>query len=331
MRSSAAKESGSRKKFVTEISKSCKQRARLARVRAQIDEVAGQIGESVHLHPARDAAEDGGALVVGKIAPRPRAQKGQHIAQRRLVLVRRKLGWLRGVRPVLGGQLQLSAVLHVGEQPRGHLLHPEHPIHHARGDGRARHVGVLRLVGVLRDGQPAEFLDPLQPERPVAARAGEDHRHGLRSVCLRQRAEKVVHRHAFPARFLRVGQAQMPIGRGEKLARRDHIHGVRLHRGAVRRHDHRHRRGALEHLRQRALVLRRKMQDDHESHPGIHRHRRKEFLQRPDAARRPAEPDNRQHGKAPGRHRVVGLLSKRLLRYVRGNDRKTVLSGRSSG
>jgi hypothetical protein len=74
-----------------------------------------------------------------------------------------------------------------------------------------RHSRVLRLVWVLRDGQPTAFLDPLQAERAVARYAGKHDCHRLRPMRLRQRAKEDIHRRALASEVMRFRQAQMPI------------------------------------------------------------------------------------------------------------------------
>ena len=114
-----------------------------------------------------------------------------------------------------------------------------------------------------------------------------------------------------PRRRLQIGQPQMPVVRGEMLARRNHINAVRLDLHTLRRLHHAHLRRAPQQVRQRALVLRREVQDHHESHPAIRRHRGEKFA----AAPRCSPPTRRARPSAPSCSRA----SARCCRGCPGN------------
>ena len=89
----------------------------------------------------------------------------------------------------------------------------------------------------------------------------------------------------------------------------------------------RHRGGALEQLREEALVLGGKVQDDHEGHAALRGHCRKELLQRREAAGRAAQSHHGQHAEAARGDHVVDLRAVVLLDDVRRDLGQTILGG----
>ena len=76
----------------------------------------------------------------------------------------------------------------VGQAP-WRFLRGQNEIHHAGGDGAARHA--VEFGGfILGEGDAPFGFDGPQSERAVRGRAGEDHSDRIALPILRQRAEK---------------------------------------------------------------------------------------------------------------------------------------------
>ena len=73
---------------------------------------------------------------------------------------------------------------------------------------------------------------------------------------------------------------QNAVQDGHVLVRRNHIHAVRLNRGAILDLDHAHDRSALKQFGHDAFARRVEMLDDDERHAAVFRHMRKEMFQR---------------------------------------------------
>ncbi len=281
------------------------QRAGLAGMGAHERQVIGQGLDAADAHAPGDPAQDRRPLVVAEVAPGLRPQIGEHVAQRGFALIGRDLGRLCRLRPGLGRQLEPAEQLVIAADPGRHLGDAQHPVDHSGGDCRARHPGVLGLVGVLGNRQAAALLDALDADRAVAIGAREDDRCRARPVGIGQGAKEHVDGDAPAAVGRDVGAVQIAVRRGDRLAGRDDVDVVGLDPRRVAHLVHRHGRRALQDRRQQALVVDREVHDDDEGEAGLGRRRFEESLQGGDSARRSAEADHRQHRVGAGRHGVV--------------------------
>ena len=245
------------------------QGGRLGRVQLEKLAIGGQVGKRIHLQPALQATEDGGALVTAEVVPRPRVQQSQRVAQR-LFGDLLSAGLRRRLDRMLDGgadrQPHALQVLPHRHEAVGHLGHRHHEVDQSRRDRGSRHAVVFRILRRLRHHHAAVLVDPLHAERAIAAETREDDRERAIGVRLGERPQEQVDHHLRSAGPGRFADRQMPVVHVEILVRRDHVDVVGLERHAFVDLGDPQRRHALQDLRDVALVLRREMQDDHEGH-----------------------------------------------------------------
>ena len=107
-----------------------------------------------------------------------------------------------------------------------------------------------------------------------------------------QGAEEEIDRQAQAPGRRRLEQVQHPVQDGQVLVGRDHVDAVRLDLHPVLDLDDRHGGGALEQLRQHALVRRVQVLDDDEGHAAALRHVLAKLLERLQPAGRGADADD---------------------------------------
>ena len=107
--------------------------------------------------------------------------------------------------PALTVEDQLSTVFGEGF---GNLRYREHEVHGTRHDRAPRHAVILGFVRILRDDEPALFLDRLQSQAAVAAGSREDHADRAAAELLRQRAQEEVERQARAVTLPRFREAE---------------------------------------------------------------------------------------------------------------------------
>lgn len=165
-------------------------------------------------------------------------------------------------------------------------------VHHAGGDGAAHHAVVLGIR--LRQRQPAVLLDRAQPLGAIATGAGEDDAGSIFALVVCERDQETVHRHAGDGRVRQRTQPQPPVFDRQCRVGRDDIDGVGFHHHAVLDRAHREPGRARQHLGQNALVLRVEVLDHHERHAAVRLDRRKQPLQRINAAGRGPDAHDRR-------------------------------------
>lgn len=173
----------------------------------------------------------------------------------------------------------------VGDQTFRHFFHPQHPIDHPGIDRGLRHAGVLGFFRILGDGQTAAFLDALQADCAIPIRARENHGRRVRSMRVRQRAEKQIHRCPAADLVRKFFQPEMSVDSDEVFPRRNDIHVIRLNLLAVLCLADRHGRRFRQDFVEGAFGIRSKMDDDDKNHPAIRRHGGEKFAQRRDRPR----------------------------------------------
>ncbi len=104
-------------------------------------------------HPPMNPAKQRRRLVGREVVAGPDLEQHQDVAQgaRVVEVIGRR-------RPIHFRQPGL-----IRADPRRHLLHWQHDINKAGGDGVARHIAVFGLARILRDREAAMFLDALEP------------------------------------------------------------------------------------------------------------------------------------------------------------------------
>ena len=261
-----------------------KQVDHLLTVLPQALDVVFDIAQFEHLHTALDAAQEGAFLVAGEIVPELVAQD----------LVDRLARIGNPVAPASAvAHRQRAQTLDIFDQLPGHVLDGKLQIDRARGHRVVRHIRVARrgVIGLLRDRQPAFFLDCPGAERAVVPGAGQDHRDRVLAAILGERGEKDVDRVVFVA-MGRLPQVQLAAAQGRHRVGHQHIDAICLDRLAVSRREDRQVCGPAQDLRQRALIALAEMRHDDKRHAGFRRHRRKKRLQRLDPAGRRANADD---------------------------------------
>ena len=135
-----------------------------------------------------------------------------------------------------------------------------------------RHAGELRRRGILDQRDAVLGLDRLESRGAVGGGARHDDGDGLAAEVGRQRAEEEVDGQVRPPRIARARQQReravedAGVGVG-----RDDVDVIALDGHAVADLDHRHRRRAAQCLRQKAVVLRVEVLNEHEGHTRIDR------------------------------------------------------------
>lgn len=172
---------------------------------------------------------------------------------------------------------------------RRNLRHREDVVHQTRGQRVARHVVVLSLFRSLHDTETAHLLNPLHAHRAIRARAGEHDRDRALTVGLSERAEEDVDGSAPDLAARHVGDFDVSFFKLQTLIRWNNVNVIGFDANAsFDLGDRKHSR-ILEHLRQLAVVIRRKVQNHNVGHSGLGRNMREEIPQRPYATRRSAE------------------------------------------
>ena len=82
----------------------------------------------------------------------------------------------------------------VMSQEFGHFLRRHDGVGHAGVARSPRHAIELRAVRILNQHQATRVMHVANSARPVAATAGQNHRHRARSAVLRERAKEDVDR-----------------------------------------------------------------------------------------------------------------------------------------
>ena len=150
-------------------------------------------------HAALDAAQHGGALIVGKV-------DAAHLFQHRVDVGEALLIGEEGV----VFRLDDGVVLGIVQKFVGDVLGREHVIDHAGGDGALGHAVKLGRGRLLHDGEPAFFLGGLDAARAVRAGAGEDHGDGVLLFLLGQGIQEYVD--GMVERSLHVVAQKQPAG-----------------------------------------------------------------------------------------------------------------------
>ncbi len=159
----------------------------------------------------------------------------------------------------------------IAEQHFGHVLRAEDEVSHPRFDQAARHGGELRRVGVLCDADPADRLHRPRPGGSVRPHPAHGNGDGPFPLLFGQGAEKVIHGPAMARLLQRLAEPEGPVFDGERAARADDVHVVRLDRGAILHLLHRHGGALGEDIDHHAVALRRQVLDQHEGHAAVRR------------------------------------------------------------
>jgi hypothetical protein len=151
--------------------------------------------------------------------------------------------------------------------------HGEHKIHQTRHDGVSRHAAIAGLIRVLRDYQPAAFLDRFQPKASVRPRSRKDHADGKLAVLFRQSVQQKVEGQAGAVTRLGLREVQDAISNRKIRSRWDDIKMLPLYEHSVSRLPHGHGRVAGQQVHHHALVARIEMLDQNEGHAVTYRQR----------------------------------------------------------
>jgi hypothetical protein len=219
--SKASKDFGSRKKLVTPISRSWSSASISCGILAQPLDEFRHLVDLQHLHAPLDPASDRPVLVAAEIVARPAAQQSRYLGQ--------MIGGFRAhpVRPL--------APVDLGEMPEILAeLQRDFPsggdeVHQAGGDGAAHHAVIFGAL--LGDRETAMLLDRPEPERAVAARAGQDHAGRVLALRLGQGEKEAVDGHAVAALRDRLGDPQSVSRDGQGRIGPDHIDMIGLDLG----------------------------------------------------------------------------------------------------
>src|SRR5208282_2219953 len=176
----------------------------------------------------------------------------------------------------------------------GNLRYREHEVHGPRHDRAPRHAVKLGVVRILRDDEPALFLDRLQPQAAVAAGSRENDADRAVAQLFRQRAQEEVERQACTVALPRFGESQGTAADREIGTRRNEIDMLALEPHPVRCLLHLHRRMAGQQIDHHAHMRRIEMLDQNEGHAGAGRERGEQPPGGIEAAGRGAKPDDRE-------------------------------------
>src|SRR5208282_4079563 len=174
----------------------------------------------------------------------------------------------------------------------GNLRYREHEVHSPRHDRTPRHAVKLGLVWILRDDQPALFLDRLQPEAAVAAGSRENDADRAVAELFRQRAQEEVERQTRAVTLPRFREAEGTALDREIGTRRNEIDMLWLERHPVCCLLYLHRSMAGQQIDHHARMRRIEMLDQNEGHAGAGRERSKQPPEGVEAAGRGTEPDD---------------------------------------
>src|SRR5208282_4169312 len=174
----------------------------------------------------------------------------------------------------------------------GNLRYREHEVHSPRHDRTPRHAVKLGLVWILRDDQPALFLDRLQPEAAVAAGSRENDADRAVAELFRQRAQEEVERQARAVTLPRFREAEGTALDREIGTRRNEIDVLALERHPVCCLLYLQRRMAGQQIDHHARMRRIEMLDQNEGHAGAGGEHGKQPPEGIEATRRSAEPNH---------------------------------------
>ena len=234
----------------------------LLRVLLQVADISHHPADLVDAHAALDPTIERVPLVEGKVVTDAGAQQNNHFFEGALRLVSQ-----RHLSP--GGE---QGAIEEGIDLLGQFLHRRHDIRQPGLNRTARHAVEFRRRRILHQRHARHLLDGAQPQRAIRAHAGKNHADAVLLPVLRQGAEKQIDGQAQPARRRRLEQVQNPVQDGHVPVRRNHIDAVRLDPRAILDLEYLHSGGAMEQLRQDALVRRVQMLDDDKRHAAARRH-----------------------------------------------------------
>ena len=181
-------------------------------------------------------------------------------------------------------QLRVLAVADQLGKPPGDLPQGQDEIGEAGRDRAARHRPIFGLVRVLNQNDASGFLDRFDADRSVRTRSRKDNREVVASL-RRERAKKKIDRRALPTRLVELGNREVLIGDQKLPVGRDDVDMARLERDAPGHLSHRHARPGRKDVRQFALVLGVKVNDDDERGLDIVGQTLEKRLQRMDSPR----------------------------------------------
>jgi hypothetical protein len=210
--------------------------------------------DPVQRHPAVDPPVDGGRFVGAQIVPVRAPHQHDQLADPLLRLGRGHPAPRRV--PGAGDLVQLG----------GDRVGRQREVGPAAVDGAPGHPVELGGRGVLREGDAADLLDRLEPERSVGAGARQHDADGARGLILGQGAEEVVDRQVrAPAPSIRDRHhLQGAVQDGQVGARGDDVHVVRLDAHPVLRGLHRGGGRAFEEAGEKAVLrVGQVLDDDH--------------------------------------------------------------------
>ncbi len=205
-------------------------------------------------HPAFDPALQRALLVQSEIVRRPCAQQVDDLRQP----VPRRFPSRR---------MSRRARI-IFENRFGNFRRRQHVIDRPGQNGVARHAVIAGLFGVLRDDQPAFFLDRLQPGAAVGAGPRKHDANRAGGKFLGQRMQQEIERQPRAVTLLRLRQPQGAGLDREIRPRRNDIEMLALDLHAVRRLADFHRRMAGQQLDQHAFMGRIEVLDQNEGEAG---------------------------------------------------------------
>jgi len=191
------------------------QRLGFLNVVAQVGVVFRQRVLARDLHPPGDPAQDGCAFVLGKIVTQPDTDVRQDPPHHLLVALAQRAGH------------PLAVPVQQFHQTPGEPVQRQHEIGHLRGDRAARHRGIFRLGRILDQDDAAGFLDGLDADGAIRARAGQDDGEAVAVLC-GERPEELVDRRTLGARVLERQSRDHVVGNAKIAVRRDHINAIVL-------------------------------------------------------------------------------------------------------
>ena len=267
-------------------------------------DVVGEALDAPQPLPAGDAAAQHRLPVATIVAAEPLAQHGQ--THREVQVVRGRPAF----RPACG---RLLRVAHEAQQRGRHRTRRQNPVDHARGDGAARHRGVLGRGRILRQHGPHLLLHGLDADGGVASGTGQDDGDGALALILGQGPEEHIDR-PVKARWLATrGRIQHTAADGEGSVGGNHedpagndprrLGDLDRWQGGVGRQNGGHVAGG------RSVQV----QDDDERHPDVRRHSIEELAERPNTARGRPDGDDRK-SVAGAAYRWPSFLRHRLPR-----------------
>ena len=232
-------------------------------------------------HPALDAPQHRGPLVIGKVDPAAFFQDGVDPGKG-FVVGKKLLLFLRADDGGIAGKIQ--DLIH--DAVRG-----EHEIGQAGIDGASGHAVEFGAFRGLDDHQAAVLLHDLDAAGAVRAGAGHDHGDGPFLLLLRKGGEENVDgvvEHPVD-KFI---QVKLPVPNGHVVLGRDEINGVGADRHFVFRLQDMHLCMLPEDIGHQALIVGREMLDDHEAQPAVGGHVLEKLLESLQPSRRCPDADD---------------------------------------